>query len=154
MKEGEVIVASQLAGEFIMPHDVSQKLVFIAGGIGVTPFRSMIADLITRREKRDVVMLYANRKAEDVAYKEVFDQAERELGIKTVYALSDEPNPVRGMYPGSLTSDLVMTAVPDYHERTFYISGPHAMVDAFQTTLRGMSIPPSRIKVDFFPGFA
>ena len=54
-------MASQLAGDFILPEDKNKKLVFIAGGIGVTPFRSMIKYLIDKNEKRDIIIFYSNR---------------------------------------------------------------------------------------------
>ena len=61
MKPGDVIYGSQLAGDFTLPKDPDEKLAFIAGGIGVTPFRSMVQDLINRRDKRSVVvLLYGN----------------------------------------------------------------------------------------------
>jgi ferredoxin-NADP reductase len=49
---------------------------------------------------------------------------------------------------------LVRAAIPDFRERTFYISGPQAMVKVLRHTLRRMGVRRSRIKVDFFPGFA
>ena len=60
----------------------------------------------------------------------------------------------RGQYPGSIDERLVRHAVPDYRERIFYISGPQAMVKALRRKLLGMGVRRSRIKVDFFPGFA
>ena len=51
MHPGETIVASQLAGDFVMPRNPDTKLAFIAGGIGITPFRSMLADLLQRTNR-------------------------------------------------------------------------------------------------------
>src|SRR5690606_33578640 len=65
MKEGDSLVAGQLSGDFVLPKDKNKKLVFIAGGIGVTPFRSMIQYLLTNREKRDIVLFYACSNAEE-----------------------------------------------------------------------------------------
>ena len=56
LKRGDIVVASQLAGEFVLPKNKKKKLVFIAGGIGITPFRSMIKYLIDKKEKRDIVL--------------------------------------------------------------------------------------------------
>ncbi len=152
MKINETISASQLAGDFVLPRDPKKKLVFIAGGIGVTPFRSMAQYLIDKKETRSAVLFYSNKTAADVAYKEVFDRAEA-VGLKTVYALSNEPLQVRGMYRGQIDGTLIAREVPDYKERIFYISGPHGMVDAFKKTLRDMGVPRWRIKSDYFPGF-
>ena len=153
MKAGDMISASQLAGEFVLPKDTNQKLVFIAGGIGITPFRSMIQYLIDKKEKRSVALLYSNKNVEDIAYKDVFDRAQNELGIKTVYFATSEKTPIPGIYTESLSPNIIVREIPDYLERTFYISGPRAMVVSFKKTLRDMNIPNKRIKVDFFPGF-
>ena len=99
-------------------------------------------------------MFYSNKKADEIAYKDILDRAERELGIKTIYALTNEPAPVSGAYSGYIDGQLIARTVPDYKERIFYISGPHSMVTAFEKTLRGMGIPGRKIKSDFFPGFA
>jgi len=75
MNEADTIIASQLSGDFIMPSNKKKKLVFIAGGIGITPFRSMIKYLIDTKQKRDIVLIYSNRTKTDVIYKNIFDSA-------------------------------------------------------------------------------
>ena len=129
---------------------------FIAGGIGITPFRSMIKYLIDKNESRSIVVLYANKKPEDIAYKELFDEAEQKLGIKTFYALSDVASVPANWdgYTGYITEEMILRDVPDYADRLFYVSGPHSMILAFEETLRRMGIPKSQIITDFFPGFA
>ncbi len=155
MNEGDTIILARLAGDFVMPRNPKKKLVFIAGGIGVTPFRSMVKYLIDTKEKRNIVLLYSNKTVADIAYKDVFDQAEQQLGIKTIYAVEDEkatPPSWQG-YHGRINTQIIADEIPDYRERIFYLSGPHSMVNAFEKTLNEMGIKKSRIKTDFFPGF-
>jgi ferredoxin-NADP reductase len=154
MRPGDVVYASQLAGDFTLPNDKNAKLAFIAGGIGVTPFRSMVQDLIDRQDKRSVVVLYGNQKTDEIAYADLFDRAARELGIKTVYAVADDPAKRPDMHDGLIDAALIKREVPDYKERTFYISGPRTMVLHFRGALRELGVGRSRIKEDFFPGFA
>ncbi len=151
MKGGEMLVASQLAGDFVMPRNKKKKLVFIAGGIGITPFRSMIKYLIDTGERRDIALFYSNRTAADVVYEDVFNEAAKKLGITTVYAITDPKSPG---YTGAINSHMITEEVPDYMERYFYISGPHAMVVGFEETLGALGVRSSHIKTDFFPGFA
>lgn len=156
LEHGNGIVASQLAGEFTMPKDKNKKLVFIAGGIGVTPFRSMIKYLLDKNEKRDVVIFYANNTFSDVAYREIFDQAATNLGIKTIYTLT-EPKDVPMNFPyekGFVNKQIIKNKMPDFKERMFYISGPRSMILSFKKTLKEMGIYKNHIKTDFFPGFA
>jgi ferredoxin-NADP reductase len=153
MKKGERISASHIAGGFVLPRNKNKKLVFIAGGIGITPFRSMVRYLLDKNEPRDIVMLYSNRSAKDIAYADVLDRARTELGIRTIYAVT-EGDGSSDVYAGKIDAGLIRREVPDYASRTFYLSGPHAMVAAFEKTLRDMGVPRYRIKSDFFPGFA
>jgi glycine betaine catabolism B len=152
MKPGDVIYGSQLAGCFVLPKSHDEKLAFIAGGIGVTPFRSMIQHMVDAQERRSVVLLYGNNKANEIAYSDVFDAAERELGLRTVYAVAE--GAVQGMHSGFIDAALIQREMPDYMDRTFYISGPRAMVVRFQNVLKELGITKTRIKTDFFPGFA
>jgi len=155
MKIGDRITASQLSGEFTLPEDPSQKLVFIAGGIGVTPFRSMIQFLLDKNEKRNAILFYSNKIELDLVYQNIFDKAQKQLGIKTIYTLTDKetvPKKWAGKV-GYVDANMIKKEVPDFKERIFYISGPHSMVDAFEKTLEEMGIPQSQIKIDFFPGY-
>lgn len=155
MKKGDKIVASQLAGDFVMPRNKNKKLVWIAGGIGITPFRSMAKYLLDTGEKRDIVLFYSNKLAEDIAYKEIFDEAAG-YGIKTVYTLTDleqVPADWRGER-GFVNEEMLKKYALDYMDRTFYVSGPHSMVSGFRSTLKQMGVKLRRIVSDYFPGFA
>ncbi len=150
------IVAAQLAGDFTLPSDPNEKLVFIAGGIGVTPFRSMIKYLTDKNEKRSVTMLYSNNTVNDIAYTDVFNVAEKNVGIKTIYTLT-VPTAVPENWKGEtgfIDAKMIQKNVPDYAERTFFLSGPHIAVVAFEKALKELGVRQSKIKKDFFPGFA
>jgi ferredoxin-NADP reductase len=84
----------------------------------------------------------------------VFDRAKRELDIKTIYAVADGPAERSNTYKGVIDAVLIQRKVPDYKERTFYISGPRAMVVRFRHVLKELGVARSRIREDFFPGFA
>ncbi len=152
MEPGDTIHAAQAAGNFTLPRDPDRKLAFLAGGIGITPFRSMLQYLIDRDEARPITVLYGSENQDDIAYRDVLDDAEQRLGIRTVYAVAHGAE--RGQYPGYIDQRLIRTVIPDYREYTFYVSGPQAMVRAIRHTLTAMGVHRSRIKVDFFPGFA
>jgi glycine betaine catabolism B len=156
MKPDTPIVAAQIAGDFVLPKDSSQKLAFIAGGIGVTPYRSMLQYLLDMKEVRDITMLYSARTAADVAYKDVFEKARREMGTNVVYVLTDKGSPTSDAYSraGHIDADMIRTEVPDYRERLFYISGTHTMVVALQDALSSLGVPGDHVRVDFFSGYA
>ena len=148
------IMAGQIAGDFTLPRDPRQKLVFIAGGIGITPFRSMLKYLLDMKQRRDIVLLYANRTADEIAYKDILGEAQTKLGIKAFYTLTNTkaiPRNWRGLV-GRIDERLIQQAVPDYQERTFYLSGPLDMVRAYEHILKNMGVKRDQIKTDFFPG--
>ncbi len=140
MEPGTKILAGSLSGDFTLPANKEQKLVFIAGGIGITPFRSIVKYLMDKQERRDIVVLYSNKENTNPAYAELLQEAQSRLGIKTVFT-------------NKITSDMISREIPDFKQRKFYISGPHGMVVAFENTLKEMGIPRRQIKIDFFPGF-
>lgn len=157
MDQKSQAVIARVSGEFRLPRDTRQKIAFVAGGIGVTPFRSMTKYMLDRQDKRDVVLLYGARQWGDVAYAAVFEEARQRLGMKTVYALDGQPPAAPVPYPYQpvrITEELVRREVPDYRERLFYISGTHAMVTDIKEMLRGLGVPGRRIKTDFFPGYS
>jgi ferredoxin-NADP reductase/Na+-translocating ferredoxin:NAD+ oxidoreductase RnfD subunit len=148
------VLAGQIAGDFTLPANPRQKLAFIAGGIGITPYRSMLKYLVDLRQQRDIVVLYANRTAEDIVYTEVLDEAYCTLGIPTVYTLTDTsavPSDWSGDV-GRVDAEMIARVVPDYRERTFYLSGPPPMVRATEHALRSLHVSRDRIKKDYFSG--
>ena len=156
LKMGSVVLAGSIAGDFTLPRRAKRKLVFIAGGIGVTPFRSIVKYLLDKREHRDIVLFYSNKTQGEIAYRDLFDAAQAAgIGFKAVYTLTDKI--VLSTWTGNrgyVNAAMIAREAPDYKDRYFFISGPRSMVVAFQKTLHEMGVPRRRIKVDFFPGFA
>lgn len=149
---GDKLSAGQLAGDFLLPKDTAKKLVFIAGGIGITPFRSMVQYMIDKGEVRDTVLFYSNKTENEIAYKELFMRAEKQ-GVKTVYLLTDKENAPKVFAGeiGRIDEHMINKYVPDYKKRIFYLSGPNAMVHAYKELLVKMGVVT--IVTDYFPGF-
>ncbi len=150
------IVASQLAGDFVLPENPNQKIVFIAGGIGITPFRSMIKYLLDIHQRRSMTLFYINRTADDIVYKDVFDRAERELGLKTIYTVTDARKLPANWWGkvGRLTPEFIKKTVPGYRSNVYYVSGPPGLVDSFREILRQLDIQDAHIKTDLFSGLS
>lgn len=151
LKVGDVVSASTRSGSFVLPADEKEKLAFIAGGIGITPFRSMASHLIETGQQRDVALFYAARTHADVAYADLFAEAGEKFGMRTTYVFSDEER--EDAEHGFLSRDMIEKLLPDYASRTFYLSGPDAMVQAYKKLLRELGIGAKRIHTDYFPGF-
>ncbi len=152
LKPGAVIYASQLAGNFTMGDVKNQKLVFVAGGIGITPFRSMVRYLQDTNTVADITLLYAVSDPAEFAYMDVFGSA-TDVGVRTVPIVT-KPTDVPGDFTvGKVTAALLQQVVPDFQERTFYISGPDTMVDGVKQMLKHLQIDARHIKTDHFSGY-
>ncbi|MES3005832.1 MAG: oxidoreductase [Patescibacteria group bacterium] len=155
MKEGDMMMAGSLSGEFTLPKDSNEKLVFIAGGIGVTPFRSMVKYLLDKKEKRDITLFYACASENDFVYMDVFAEAEREIGLKVVYIVTDVAKVTEAWKgkTGYITAELITDEVVDPKNHLFYLSGPDAMVRNYKKLILKMEISRTHIRTDYFPGF-
>lgn len=130
-------------GDFVV-DDPGAKYVFIAGGIGITPFRSILLDLGNKKEIKDIILFYGNRNEEIVFKDELEKIAGENPGLKIKYAIE----------PERINAQIIKSEVPDMAERIFYISGPEKMVRAFKEMLVGeLGISRKNIKTDYFPGY-
>ena len=148
------VLGGQVAGDFTLPDDHTQKLAFIAGGIGITPYRSMLKYLVDTKQQRDIVLLYAARTMDDIVYRDILSEAQTRLGVKIAFTLTD-PNAIPRNWTegrGRMDEQMIQRVAPDYRERTFYLSGPPDMVRAHERVLKRMGVSGRQIKKDFFPG--
>lgn len=139
---GKSVEISFLEGDFTL-DDTSKEHVFIAGGIGITPFRSILKQLDHDREPINVTLLYANRDQSIVFKDEFEDIALRNPNFHIHYIFS----------PDHIDEEKIRQLVPDLQKPIFYVSGPEPMVEALGTTLKDMGITEDHIKQDWFPGY-
>jgi ferredoxin-NADP reductase len=149
---GTVVRATQVGGSFTMPRSHQKPLVFVAGGIGITPFRAMLDELIEKGQKRQVTLFYAVRRQELAVYTDTISQAIRTIGLGVVIVVS-EPTADWTGETGRLTVETIAKHAPDLADSKIYISGPNAMVQDFQRDLRSYTVNPLNIVTDYFTGY-
>ena len=150
---GNSISARDIDGDFVLSKDRQEKIVFIAGGIGITPFRAMVKYLLDTGEKRDIILLYSNINKSDTAYMDLFNLTPK-VGLITVYYYTkDKGENNQSQIYGYITPEEIQIRIPDWQERTFYVSGPEPMVESFEKMLKKMGIKSRYIKTDYFPGY-
>jgi glycine betaine catabolism B len=152
LKPGDTILATQLAGDFILPGLRVKKLAFLAGGVGITPFRSMVKEMADKGRGRDIVLFYAVNSKDEIAFEPLFKKAEG-LGLKTFYPLAAAAQDHDNYLAGRLDGGMIAARLPDYKERLFLISGPQAFVAAMRNDLLDLGVPRRNIRTDFFPGY-
>lgn len=148
LKPHTPVTISEPMGDFVLPIDQSIPLVFIAGGIGITPARSMTKWLIDNHERRDIHIIYNLRGLADVAFRDLFESYQVRLDI----ILSEQTTGWSGR-TGQLSAEVIMQLIaPDNHS-LLYISGPEPMVEKLEAELKNVGIPAERLVLDFFPGY-
>jgi glycine betaine catabolism B len=148
-------------GKFTLHKDHSKPAIFLSGGIGVTPFRSMIIYATDKNLALKIIMLDSNRSQQNILFRNDFDKcADTNKNLKIVYTITDEQNKngddewkgEKGridiaMLKRYLNSD-------DIEKGIFYMCGPPAMVKAMQDKLEvDLRIPAERIKIEEFTGY-
>lgn len=140
--EGKKIEMSVVEGDFII-EDPDQEYVFIAGGIGITPFRSILAQLDHDKKPINVTLLYPNRD-QNIVYKDELEEiAKNNANFKIHYVFS----------PEHIDEEKIKSVVTDIQKPLFYISGPEPMVDVLGETIKKMGVPEDHLKQDWFPGY-
>lgn len=154
LNPGDVIYATSLQGDFVLPKEPEKyKYLFVAGGIGVTPFRSHIQSLIERGKQVDATLMYCNNQERDIAYQDYFNEAKDTIGLETVHVLNEPPKDWDGE-TGFIDEHMLTSRVPDVATRIVYISGPPGMVGAYSKLFKKAGVPASHIHTDYFPGLA
>jgi ferredoxin-NADP reductase len=149
LEKGHEITATAVRGDFILPKGTSEKLLFIAGGIGITPFRAHLESLQLSGEKRDIVLVYAARGVKEVLFDELL--ADKNV-VKTIVIAPDARSSHEGSIKAKVVDDTILKkAVGDIAERTVYISGPPGMVAALRKTAQKLGA--TRIRTDDFTGY-
>lgn len=149
---GGVIYAAQRAGDFTLrpsaPHHV-----WIAGGIGVTPFMSMIRHAAASQQRLPVTFFYCNKTESDIAFLDEVTSAAA-LGLETVHVLAEPASSGLEHETGYITEAMLTRHVHEYRTATYYISGPPGLVKSYHDLLRKLGVPEVQIVTDYFPGLA
>ncbi len=145
---GSEILLDEPMGDFILPKDTSLPLVFVAGGIGITPFHSMIKWLIDEKQQRNITLIWSVASEEDFVFKELFSQYK----MKTYYVVSKPEKTWSGL-SGTLSSDRILELIGDVGKTHIYLSGPEKMVESFTDGIKDKGIPAYQVITDFFPNY-
>ena len=142
LKVRDILEADGPEGEFVI-KDESKSYVFIAGGIGITPFRSILLELAHKNSPINVTLLYANHDQNIVFKEELENLTKTNPNFKIHYVFS----------PQRIDEAKIREFVPDLNTPYFYVSGPEPMVNGIIDILKQMEINQDHIKKDWFPGY-
>jgi ferredoxin-NADP reductase len=162
-EQGVQVELSPAMGELVLPQECPQGIVMIAGGIGITPFYSMLRHLWHRRSLGHVVpqitLLFANRNKTATVWQEELNAIARDAKFLRVVHVWDDPAATASDHggwstrTGLITDSLIRAEVPDWASRHYYIVGPTGMVAAMQDCLDAMAVPSEQVFIEFFAGY-
>ncbi|MBN2224906.1 MAG: 2Fe-2S iron-sulfur cluster binding domain-containing protein [Deltaproteobacteria bacterium] len=147
VKVGDDFFISGPAGFFYHePLTDGKDLVFIAGGSGVTPFRSIIREVTERGLDMRIWLIYGTRTTDDVIFGEQLSAvADRHKNIRYELVVSEPDSNYAGT-AGFITGDVIKKCVGDVKGKTFYLCGPEMMYRFVQPELIKLGVPGRRIK--------
>jgi len=157
LTNGTKIPAWGPKGKFVLHNDYSKPAIFLSGGIGVTPFRSMIKYATDKQLPLKITMFDSNRNEQNILYKEEFDEwANKNKNLKVIYTMTDENSAGWTGEKGRIDRAMIARHVTDSElgNSTFYICGPPDMLNAMKDLLKNeLQVPDDRVKAEEFTGY-
>jgi ferredoxin-NADP reductase len=140
-------------GNFVLPENTSRPLVFVAGGIGITVFRSMLRYIREERLPYRVTLVYSNRDRESTAFLDELRELEQELpNLRLVLTMTQDPG-----WEGE-TRKIDSQFFADYlgedlNEYTFLVAGPPAMTGGMQEALASAGVREENVIAERYSGY-
>ena len=152
LKKGDAVKLNGPFGEFLLKTD-GEKIGMLSGGIGITPFRSMIKYCTDKDLKTKITLLYGNRSKADIAFKDEFEIIQKNNpNLKVVHTLSEADGGWME-YKGHIDESMIKKEIPDYLDSFFYCSGPPSMVKAMGELLLNIGVNEDKIRKENFSGY-
>ncbi len=149
LKLGTKIQISPPMGDFILPRNNRRQMIFVAGGIGITPFRSILKFIYDTRDSRNIKLVYAARTEDDFIFIDLFKKVP---GLELIQLVS-EPSKTWTGASGKLDISNIDKLAGGLKNKLVYFSGPEPMVEKLDKDLKKHGHPDNLIKTDFFPGY-
>ncbi|MFZ1301174.1 MAG: FAD-binding oxidoreductase [Candidatus Microsaccharimonas sp.] len=148
---GATVAATGYWGDFVLPSNPTTPLLYVAGGIGVTPFISQLQASQKYKDVRDVVLVYAVRDETEIAYRDVLIKSGIKVVIVTEKAVKNLSQGWSQIKAARISEEAIAKLVSDVAIRQVYISGPTPFVQSTKKTLRALKV--RHIKTDYFSGY-
>lgn len=146
---GDVVRLGEIIGDFTLPKDIRVPLIFIVGGIGIAPVRSIISHLSVIHQRRDVKLLYSAGTEQDLLFENVF----RNYKLNNYTTIVTRPSTNWHGQQGRLTSEVVSQYIGVIGKALVYLSGPQRLIEPLYYDLIARGIPRAQLILDYFPGY-
>jgi ferredoxin-NADP reductase len=151
LQPGAIVDASGPFGNFVYAES-DVPVVFIAGGIGITPMRSILGDLASRKVRIRSTLLYSSA-TQDIPFRTWLDALTADWPeLQVIYTVT-RPGAEWDGLTGRIDAAFVRQHVSDLAQSLFLVSGPTPLVDSMRATLADVGVDPGRVKYEAFPGY-
>jgi glycine betaine catabolism B len=129
------------------------KIALLTGGIGITPFRSIIKYCTDQQVKSSLFLFYGCRTPNDLAFQAELEEMQRKNpNLHLVFIVNQADSEWKG-YVGNITTDIIKKEMPDFAERIYYACGPPGMIQAMTNLVKQLGLPESQLKLESFAGY-
>jgi ferredoxin-NADP reductase len=150
---GAEVDVDQPQGDFVLPEETSRPLVFVAGGIGITVFRSMLLYVREERLPYRITLVYSNRDRESSAFLDELQELEEKLpGFRLILTMTEDPD-----WEGEtrrVDAQFIKDHLPgDLEQYLFLVAGPPAMAEGVEHALEEAGVDPANVVVERYTGY-
>ena len=139
-------------GIFVLNENY-ENIIFLGGGIGITPFRNMVKYATDKKLAIKMTLLYSNKTPADICYKDEWPIFENEnKNLKIVHTITENSTNWIGR-TGRISEAMIKEFCNDLNNTLFYICGPPGMVEGFSNLLKTMNVPQQNVKIEKFVGY-
>ena len=143
------------SGSFVLHRNTAKPAVFFAGGIGITPFRSIIGDATLRKLPHRMTLFYSNRTPASTAFLPDLEAWQRQNGNFRLIATIAEPSTGQPWSHdvGLIDAAFIRSHLPEWSEAICYLAGPPAFVKAMRAALEAVGADPDNLRSEEFDGY-
>jgi ferredoxin-NADP reductase len=152
MQVGDSLDLDGPFGSFILRED-EKKIALVAGGIGVTPFRSMIRYSVDKGIVNDIILICSNQTQNDIIFRDDFQKLMEQHTCFSLVLTCTRPDKDWTGVCGRIDHVMIEREIPDFNERLFYICGPPLMVESMRKILKEMGLPDEKVLFEDFSVF-
>jgi ferredoxin-NADP reductase len=143
-------------GSLLLHNDASKPAVFLAGGIGITPFMSILRNAARQKLPHKLFLFYSNRRPEDAAFLDELQKLQAEdPNYKFVGTMTEMEKSVKSWdgERGYVTAEMIKKYVGELSTPIYYIAGPQVMVAAMRKILNDAGLNDDNIRTEEFAGY-
>jgi ferredoxin-NADP reductase len=144
-------------GSFTLHNKEVRPAVFLTGGIGITPVRSIVLQSVHDKTKHTIFVFCSNRRPEDAVFLDEFGHVGTENDNITFVATMTETERSKQAWDGEIgfiDMDMIGSYVNDLTVPIYYLCGPPGMVTAMRTLLNGAGVDDDDIRTEEFAGYS